>query len=345
MSKIGYDRSVIRPVGVGCLSLLLVGCGSTSERPQTATSDEPQTNPSSSAATAAAGASATPSATPTGGPVAAAPADFVAVATLPYEVRLFALDGQIVTVATKNVDLADQKWGFPMGLVEGDKHADKPAMAMGGWAIPVAMTGSWPAGVDMVATGTTGRTAISEHWILQPDGAWRTKSSNNGAFFTGIARVGGSTVALESHAMFPTFKPLIKTLRGPAVPRTVTSLDAECQKQLASTDMPRAWFPKTQILPQTFGGTREGALVSIGRSACNNDQIMVEVWPVGSGTSTISKMPATPNQALFDLVTEVVPGSSEKDAYVIYGDVLSFDGKTLTPLPALTNPVASLAAA
>ena len=273
------------------------------------------------------------------------PPDFVAVATVPYEVRLFALDGQILTLSIKQVELPNQTWGFPMGMVEGDKHADKPAMMMGHWAVPVAVTGSWPAGVDMVATGTTGRTAISEHWTLQPDGAWRTKSSHDGAFFAGIARIGGSTIALESHANFPTFKPLIKTLRGPAVQKTVTALDAECQKQMLAADMPRSWLPKTQILPQTFGGTREGALVSVGRSACNNDDLLVEVWAAGSPTSTISKLPASPNQALFDIVSEVVPGAGEKDAYVLYGDVFAFDGKALTPLPALPTAVTSLAVA
>jgi hypothetical protein len=297
-------------------------------------------------ASAPAGASANPSATPEGSPAAApSPADFVAVAAVPYPVRLFALDGQILTLSIKQLELPDQSWGFPMGLVEGDKHADKPAMKMANWAVPVAMTGSWPAGVDMVATGTTGRTAVSEHWTLQPDGAWRIKSSHDGAFFTGVARVGGSTIALESHANFPTFKPLIKTLRGPAVQKTVTSLDAECQKQMLAADMPRSWLPKTQILPQTFGGTREGALVSVGRSACDSDEILVEVWAPGSLTSTISKLPPSPNQALVDVVTEVVPGAGEKDAYVIYGDVFAFDGKALTPLPALPTAVTSLTVA
>lgn len=324
----------------------LVACGSASGGSQTQPPDTPPQTPVAGVTNVPSGPSATPSANAAGPASDPGPSDFVAVASLPYDVRLFALDGMVVTIATQPLERekpAGLRFEIPVGMIEGDRHTDKPSMAMAGvWAIPVAMSGSWPAGVDMLVTGTTGRTSIAEHWTLQTDGAWRTKGSRDAAFYAGMAQVGASTLALETHAMFPSFKPHIKTLRGPAVPRTVTGLDAACEKGLAASDMPRIWWPKGRLMPQAFGGMRDGTLLAVGPSACN-DELLVETWASGSVTSTITKLPPTPNQTMRDAVIVVVPGAGEKNGYVIFGDILAFDGGSLKPLPALPTGVTAAA--
>ena len=254
--------------------------------------------------------------------------ELVAVSELPYPIDLHTLGPTLLGVGrTYEEDVQ----GVPMGIIQEGRFIPKKELTfpvvMG---LIVGLAGTWPRGVDMVATGTTGRTAIAMHFTLSADVGWRANSSRDGSFFTGIAEIDGSTVALETPALFPTFKPEIKTLRGPKLVRTTAPLDKACARQLLAEGQPPDWLPRTDLTPEALGSTRGGTLISVGTRACAGGA--VEIWEPKSTTSRIVALPAAAEEKQGG--ASIITGAGENDAYVIGGrGAWYYDGKGLTALP------------
>lgn len=276
-----------------------------------------------------------------------APSPFVAVAELPYSVRLFAVDGALVAIAEEWSPIDEQTLeggGMAMGVIEGNRFVEKPSMRfpMSMWPQVVDIRGSWPSGVDLLAVGTTGRTGIAEHWSLTTEGTWKAKRSRSGSFPAGFADVNGSLLLVESPAMGPgSFKPELRVVRGPALVRTQAPIDAACAKSFAAEGAPAFWIPKTKLMPEGLGATRAGTMLAVGGTACS-DAASVEVWPPSSATSRIVPLPGEKKPWAAD--AGVVRGSGADDAWILYGQVTYYDGSEIRTTPPLPSGFARYAA-
>ena len=316
------DKSV-----VSCaLALTLWGCSSGTPGPAT---DGGSSTPNGGPTGATAGPGASASAGPVAPPAGEIESELVAVAALPYDVNLYAFEGAVVGYGTTFDETVQ---GIPMGFVENDKFVSKKELAIPGYyAIVVGLGGKWPQGVDLLVTGTTGRTSIAQHYALSAEGGWQQKLYRESTYFAGVAEVGGSVLAYQTNANFPSMQPEIKTLRGPKLVRTPAPLDKACEKEMLASGQPANWFPRTDLRPEAFGATRGGALVAIGYRVCN-DTPHAEVWETGSTTSRIIQLPPKRDpKAQVDAA--IVPGAADNEAYLVYGGVSKFDGKTVTALP------------
>lgn len=319
------NEKLVMAVALGALAFA-GGCASSADitaaptrapRPPPAAIDSPVGSASAAGSTGPAG------------PAPEVQSDLVAVATLPYDVSFLPFDGGLVAVGAQ---FDEALGGIPMGVIESDRFTPKPELAIRSfWATVVGAGGAWPQGVDMVVTGTTGRTAIAMHYTLSSDAGWVPKSSRDAAYFAGIATVGASVLALETPAVMPYFKPEVKTLRGPKLVRTTAPVDTDCERELAASGHPRQWLPRTAITPVAFGATRGGTLVALGPRACG-DGPTAEIWDAGSTTSRLVDLPAVADPKL-DGARLVVPGRGEGEAYLVYGSVSRLDGQSLTRLP------------
>jgi hypothetical protein len=160
------------------------------------------------------------------------------------------------------------------------------------------------------------------------------------------AAISGSTLAYQTYSMFPTMNPEIKTLRGPKLVRTPTPFDPKCKREMADQGWSPAHFPKTQVRPDAFGATKAGTLIAIGSPACGEEPNGVaEVWEPNSTTSRIVALPAGGKDRRGVYEASIVRGAGDNDAFLLYGDVLRFDGKTFTVMPQPERPLERLAVA
>ncbi len=319
---------------MAAVSVLVLGCSPAARAPNT--------DPAPAASAGGVGLG-DPVGAPSGSasPVAA-PAEIqselVAVAELPYDLNLYAFEGALIGTAL-GADV-DPQGGIPAGIIENDRYIEKRELYLPMWlGVVVGFGGKWP-GVDLVMTGSTGRTGIALHYALSAESGWTRKLYQETTYFAGVAEVSGSTLAYQTYSVFPTMNPEVKTLRGPKLVRTPTPFDPKCKKEMSDAGWSPAHFPKTQMRPEAFGATKAGALVAIGSPACGDEPNGVaEVWAPGSTTSRIVPLPAgaKPRQGVYEAA--VVRGAGDNDAYILYGDVLRFDGGTFSVLPQPERPL------
>jgi len=248
------------------------------------------------------------------------------VAELPYSMRLFALDGVVLGVGDELIVENDEYKGLPMGVLEGDRFVDKPALRLQGMmSYVVGAIGSWPQGVDLLVTGTTGRTGIAEHYVMTADAGWSQRSARQGRYYAGFAAVGGSTVALDAPSMPFGQGAELDTVRGPTLRRSFATLAPACKQQLALQGMARATMPRSNLTVAAFGATAAGTLLAVGDTACGEDAV-AEIWDPGSVTSRTLPLDQLrkPGQDAF-----VARGAGDDDAWLFYGGAYHYDHKTL----------------
>lgn len=329
------------------LAVLLAACGGASPSPSASapvSSVSPASAPiaSSAGAVASSSASATPSAPSASQPPAASP--FVAVAELPYAMRLFALEGGLVGMGTSFVAEDGQASGMPMGIFDGDRFLPKPAMSFPSmWGSVIDVRGAWPAGVDLVAIGTTGRTGIAEHWVLTAEGRWVSRRSRTASLPAGVADVDGSRVTLEFPAMLPgAHKPELRTLRGPKLVRNQAAPSAECTAKMRAEGFPPAFMPSTAVVPEALGATRAGTMLVVGRGACD-ELPTLESWAPKSTSSTLTKLGLAQDKPWF-ADAQIVTGSGADEAWILSSQVVHYAGGALRRLPELPTGLALAAA-
>lgn len=314
-------------------SIGLLGCGGPTADIAKATPPQAQTAAPSARTESVPTASAS-GAAPTAPPAApgAPKSPFVAVAELPYAMRLFALDGVVLGVGEEPIIEDDTFRGLPMGVLDGDRFVDKPGLRLNSlWSFVVGAAGSWPRGVDLLVTGTNGRTGIAEHYVMTAEAGWSQRSARLSRYYVGLATVGESTVAIEAPSMPFGAGPELSTVRGPAIPRSFAKLDAACQRELSAKGMSQSLMPRSNLAVTAFGATAAGTLIAIGDSACG-DNAVAEVWDPASPTSHSLPLDE-PRRAGEDAF--VVRGAGPDDAWLFYGGAYHYDHKTLEPSGAL----------
>ncbi len=85
-------------------------------------------------------------------------------------------------------------------LKDGKIDFPKRLHLPGWWVSVIDVHGRYPDQLDLIATGTTGRTGVAEHYALGAKG-WERRVSNAGQWFTGVARMGSSLVGLAGPTM------------------------------------------------------------------------------------------------------------------------------------------------
>jgi hypothetical protein len=146
----------------------------------------------------------------------------------------------------------------------------------------VAMHGSYPNDLHMLAVGDTGRTGIAEHYVLDPKRGWRQKQSLTGSWFVGAARVGRSLVGLTAPVMWGSVE--FVTLSGPRVRLRPTAF-AVCPED---SEM-RARGSKSRLIPASMIGTTSGELVAVGKDCLAAGAL--EIWRPGQSDSRILPLP------------------------------------------------------
>ncbi len=321
----------------GCLVIWAAGCASAPDQSDRAPQPGARPGADHAAGLPSAAPGSSSGAAPGSSAVGAPPSgevvsELVAVSDVPYDLTLLSLDDTVLAVGH---EYTAGQTAFPMGVVTGDRYVEKPALSQFGvFHHIVDARGSSAKGVDLLVTGTTGRTAVAEHWILTEGGGWRSKAHEPGMYFTGIASVSGSVVALAAPAGFHRAKPEVRTLRGPKLVRTVAPLDPECSRSLHGERVD-PFAPKSKVSPGGFGGTRRGSLLAVGSPACG-EGVAVEIWASGSVTSRVVPLPLTTKTYVER--PRVVPGAGDDDAFIVYGEVFAFDGTNVKALPALPAP-------
>ncbi|AKT41000.1 hypothetical protein [Chondromyces crocatus] len=310
----------------GC-GAALAGCGAAQEVDVVAPGEVPPAGGGGAGAPAAtvasegagagdAGASAT-------GAVSAAKAEvspFVVVAQLPAEaqLRLHPVEGALLLSSEMGLSFEGEEGTSPaVGvLVDGTIDFPKRLRLPGFWHRVVRAMGRWPGPLELVATSDTGRVGIAEQWALKPQG-WVQRRSDVGSYFTGVARLGGSVVALKTPAMIGRSE--LVTLQGPKVTRALT---------LAPVGPCRGWEPGGQerfeaVKPAAFGATRDGTALSYGKGC--DDQVALEVWAPGETRGSIVAMPPMMWRNQW---AQLLTGGGEQEAWIVDGDVAHFrDGR------------------
>lgn len=266
-------------------------------------------------------------------------ADFIAVASLPYDVHLGA--HRDVLFAWSTEPRGDIEFATPMGIVEGDRFLEKEELKLPATFMMEVngMGGAWPTGLDLLLTSSTGRTPIAEHFVLSTTG-WSPKSRREGKYFVGIAEVGQSVVAMEMTLNFPIRPPKISTLRGPAVERVIAPPSKECQDRMVTEGATPGALPVERVSSNAFGATRAGALLSVGSDLCATGSAL-EVWDPEAKTSKVLTLSA--ERPRYDAVALVTRGWGDKDAFISYGAPYYFDGAEVKPLPKLPDQITHLA--
>jgi hypothetical protein len=313
--------------GLGGLVMAVAGCGpvpapqaADGSRAEAATqgSDASGTAGAPSTAGAAGGVKADEAAKPAPPPrsaftpVAQVPADVV-LQLHPVEGALLVstsnptmLEGEQTTVAAAVGVLKDGKIEFPKRLY-----------LPGPWEVVLGVYGRYPDQLDLIATGTTGRTGIAEHHALGAQG-WVQRVGDPGLWFTGVARMGSSLVGLAGPTMLGASKFI--TLRGPRVGLTITPAPKKGPCRGYEDELP---FPEAEVRPAAFGATRDGTALSYGHN-CNGDSAL-EVWKPGEKRSTILPLPALSDEpSSDDARTLVLPGPGEGEAWIVDGGVLLY---------------------
>ncbi|WP_437926565.1 hypothetical protein WMF37_47440 [Sorangium sp. So ce291] len=316
---------------LGGLVMAIAGCGP-APAPQAAD------GPRAGAAAQAPGASGTagaPGASSTVGASGTVKADeatkpappprsaFRPVAQVPAEVdlRLHPVEGALLVSTNDLMTLEGEQWGAAVGVLKDGKIEFPKRLHLPGWGLAViGVHGRYPDQLDLITTGTTGRTGVAEHYVLGAQG-WTNRVSDLGRWFTGVARMGSSLVGLAGPTMLGA--PRLITLRGPTVGLTITP--APRKGPCRGWEEPPS--PEAEVRPQAFGATRDGTALSYGH-ACNGETAL-EVWKPGERRATILPMPVpalSEGQIPDDARTLILPGPGEGEAWIVDGGVLRYQG-------------------
>ncbi|WP_437809257.1 hypothetical protein [Sorangium sp. So ce1078] len=315
--------------GLGGLAMAMAGCGP-APAPQAA--DGPRAEaaaqgPGASGTAGAAGASSTVGASGAAGGVKADAATppksaFTPVAQVPAEIdlRLHPVEGALLVSTTNLMALEGEQMGSAVGVLKDGKIEFPKRLHLPGWGESViGVHGRYPDQLDLIATGTTGRTGVAEHYVLGAQG-WAQRVGDAGLWFTGVARMGSSLVGLAGPTMLGASKFI--TLRGPRVGLTLTPAPRKGPCRGFEEELP---FPEAEVRPEAFGATRDGTALSYGH-ACTGERAL-EVWKPGEKRSTILPVPAlSDGQSPDDARTLVLPGPGEGEAWIVDGDVLRYQG-------------------
>lgn len=306
---------------------LSLGCGAGAAP----LSDRPGPAPSVTLATSSpAGLHA--SAVATAGPDAAPPSPFVVVGPLPRRMNLHALKGALLAISS---DLSDES--NPAGLIDRDRYVAKPELSFGGFFHYVnAVHGSYPEGVDMIATGSTGRTSIAERWVLGPNG-WAARGTVDSAYYAGLFTLEGTTLAARVPAMnLSSTKPELVAVRGPKVTRMFTPANPSCIRELQKSGAPPSWLPQAEVNVVVMGATRAGTLLAAGEAVCEAGT-KLEVWAPGQTTSRLLDVERR-SRSMSGPFDAVVQGVKDDEAWLsLSGQILHFDAGELSGLPELPD--------
>jgi hypothetical protein len=241
-----------------------------------------QGTPSSIASSDETGPSASTVAAPAA--TAAAPIRFHNVTQAPAGARLHALEGALlVSEYMEGVADLESEGGNRIGVLQGESFVYPETLFLRGWDQRiVAIQGSYPDGLHLLAVGTTGRIGIAEHYVSDAKTGWRQKHSDVGSFYVGVARVGDSLVGLTTPLMVGS--PAFVTLRGRANSPKFASVKV-CPQEVEH----RFRETTTRVLPVGFTGTSSGDLVAFGNDCLG--EAAFEVWKSGVRTSTIFGVP------------------------------------------------------
>ncbi|WP_437328568.1 hypothetical protein [Sorangium sp. So ce381] len=317
--------------GLGGLVMTMAGCGPV-PAPQAA--DGPRAEAAaqgsgtagvtgaSSTAGAAGGVKADEAAKPAPPPKSA----FALVAQIPadVELRLHPVEGALLVSTSNLMMIEGEQTGVAaaVGVLKDGKIEFPKRLHLPGWWVSVIdVHGRYPDQLDLIATGTTGRTGVAEHYALGAKG-WERRVSNAGQWFTGVARMGSSLVGLAGPTMIGPSR--FVTLRGPGVGLTITPAPkkGECRGFDSEGASP---YAEAEVRPEAFGATRDGTALSYGRN-CKGESAL-EVWKRGERRSTIVPVP-TPSeeQKADDVRTLILPGPGDGEAWIVDGGVLRYQG-------------------
>lgn len=259
----------------------------------------------------------------------------IVVAELPAVSRVFPIDGALFVAAQEPLyediekpprDGAPVMYGrewYPIGLWKNDKLEYLKSLELqGGSQIISDIQGKWPDAVDLVATGSNGRTAIAEYFRLSDKGWWYSGKLCNGSpclnsVHLGLQQYRGSTITLTFNPMALS-PPRFDVLRGPPQSLSFAAYDKNCP----STAMFHSEFG-ARVMPRVFGSLRDGTLISFGFD-CNNNPAF-ESWGPAGGASRVVIFEE--NKGFETLRHEHRflrgPGNS---AWILGGDIFEFDG-------------------
>ncbi|WP_437568561.1 hypothetical protein [Sorangium sp. So ce542] len=314
--------------GLGGLVMAMAGCG---PAPAPRAADGPRAADAAPGAPGTAGAASGSSAAGVAGAAkadeAAKPAPpptsaFTPVAQVPaeIEVRLHPVEGALL-VSTTNLQTPEgEQIAAAVGVLKDGTIEFPKRLRLPGWgAAVIGVYGRYPDQLDLIATGTTGRTGVAEHHVLGAQG-WAQRMGDPGLWFTGVARMGSSLVGLVGPTMMGV--PRFITLRGPKVGLTITP--APRKEPCRGWEAPLA-YPEAEILSQAFGATRDGTALSYGID-CDVESAL-EVWKPGERRATILPVPAlSEGQSPDGARTLILPGPGEGEAWIVDGGVLRYQG-------------------
>ncbi|MEQ9323235.1 MAG: hypothetical protein RIF41_28990, partial [Polyangiaceae bacterium] len=183
--------------------------------------------------------------------------------------------------------------------------------------------------LDVLATGSTGRTGVAEHWTVR-DGRLVQGRRSVGQVFVGMSQVGGGLLALSRPAMFGA--PMFHTLRAPARRFPFTPADTECKK--------KGFGRSTDVIPVAFAGMADGTLVSVGLG-CEHD-VAAEIWEPGRKPRVMA-VPLDDGFSLGDMDRQLLPGKG-KELWFVSGQIAHFDGASWRAVAAPGGVVAQAAA-
>ncbi|WP_437985396.1 hypothetical protein [Sorangium sp. So ce117] len=323
--------------GLGGLVMAMAGCGP-APAPQAAdgpraeaaargpgapgTAGTAGTSSTAGAPGAAGGAKVDEAAKPAPPPKSA----FAPVAQIPEEVelRLHPVEGALL-VSTSNLTVLEGEQtavAAAVGVLKDGKIEFPKRLHLPGWWVSViGVHGRYPDQLDLIATGTTGRTGVAEHYALGAKG-WAQRVSDAGQWFTGVASMGSSLVGLVGPTMIGPSR--FVTLRGPRVGLTITP--APRKGECRGFDFEGASrYSETEVRPEAFGATRDGTALSYGLN-CKGESAL-EVWKPGEKRSTILPIPAPfDEQKADDVRTLILPGPGDGEAWIVDGGVLRYQG-------------------
>ncbi|AUX44963.1 hypothetical protein SOCE26_064330 [Sorangium cellulosum] len=320
--------------GLGGLVMAMAGCGP-APAPQAADGPRPEAAAQGPGASGTAGAAGgAPSAVGATGTAGAVKADeatkpapppksaFTPVAQVPAEIdlRLHPVEGALLVSTNSLMTLEAEQMGSAVGVLKEGKIEFPKRLHLPGWGVAViGVHGRYPDQLDLIATGTTGRTGVAQHHVLGAQG-WVQRGSDPGLWFTGVARMGSSLVGLAGPTMIGV--PRFITLRGPRVGLTITPAPKNRPCRGWEAPLP---YPEAEVRPQAFGATRDGTALSYGHD-CSAESAL-EVWKPGGKRATILPVPAlSEGQIPEDARTLILPGPGEGEAWIVDGVVLRYQG-------------------
>lgn len=274
-----------------------------------------QTPTPTATTTASAAPTADPASTSTAAPTSTAaqtapplaPPNLVTVAELPGPAKVFPVDGAVLLAREEASEAKPSgKFGYHLGVVEGDAVNFDSAWVLEGLHNVVEMRGTWPGTVHVLAVGDTGRTGIAEHFLLDGKGIHPT-SARAGSWYVGVAQVGPSLLALEAPSM--PFSP----------PKVVAISGAAQVYKPAPADPTKCEYQKSAVFPSLFTGTTKGTLLSYGLDCSGS--AAVESWAAAGKPSTVTSLASFGDAD----AAAIVPGVNG-EAWLLGKKLLHFDG-------------------